>query len=74
MHVFGRVTQLDVLGSSDVVVTTGGVNTGHEALWCGVPMLASALAAAGRHRALGPPSLAVALAQQGRKAAEKHKS
>lgn len=40
VHVFGRVPQLEVLRTSDVVVTTGGVNTGHEALWCGVPMLA----------------------------------
>ncbi len=40
VHVFGRVPQLEVLGHSDVVVTTGGLNTGHEALWCGVPMLA----------------------------------
>ncbi len=38
--VFGRVPQLEVLRASDVVVTTGGLNTGHEALWCGVPMLA----------------------------------
>jgi UDP:flavonoid glycosyltransferase YjiC (YdhE family) len=37
--VFGRVPQLEVLRNSDVVVTTGGLNTGHEALWCGVPML-----------------------------------
>lgn len=43
VHVFGRVPQLEVLGSSDVLVTTGGLNTGHEALWCGVPMLALAV-------------------------------
>lgn len=37
--VFARVPQLEVLEGSDVVVSTGGLNTGHEALWFGVPVL-----------------------------------
>jgi len=38
--VFGRVPQLEVLAAADLVVTTGGLNTVHEALWFGVPVLA----------------------------------
>lgn len=37
--VFGRVPQLRVIERSAVVVSTGGLNTGHEALWFGVPVL-----------------------------------
>ena len=37
--VFGRVPQMTVLAEADVVVSTGGLNTGHEALWFGVPVL-----------------------------------
>ena len=37
--VFGRVPQLAVLAGCDLVVSTGGLNTGHEALWFGVPVL-----------------------------------
>jgi UDP:flavonoid glycosyltransferase YjiC (YdhE family) len=37
--VFGRVPQTLVLADADVVVSTGGLNTGHEALWFGVPVL-----------------------------------
>jgi UDP:flavonoid glycosyltransferase YjiC (YdhE family) len=38
--VFGRVPQLEVLADADAVVTTGGLNTIHEAVWFGVPILA----------------------------------
>lgn len=37
--VFERVPQMQVLEEADVVVSTGGLNTGHEALWFGVPVL-----------------------------------
>jgi UDP:flavonoid glycosyltransferase YjiC (YdhE family) len=37
--VFGRVPQLRVLAAADVAVSTGGLNTGHEAVWFGVPVL-----------------------------------
>jgi UDP:flavonoid glycosyltransferase YjiC (YdhE family) len=39
VSVFGRVPQTVVLADTDVVVSTGGLNTGHEALWFGVPVL-----------------------------------
>jgi len=39
VHVFGRVPQMEVLKHADVIVTTGGSNTGNEALWFGVPSL-----------------------------------
>lgn len=37
--VFERVPQLEVLANTDLVISTGGLNTGHEALWFGVPIL-----------------------------------
>lgn len=37
--VFASVPQLEVLAACDAVVSTGGLNTGHEALWFGVPVL-----------------------------------
>jgi len=39
VHVFARVPQMQVLEHADVIVTTGGSNTGNEAVWFGVPML-----------------------------------
>jgi UDP:flavonoid glycosyltransferase YjiC (YdhE family) len=39
VHVFTRVPQMQVLASCDLVVSTGGLNTGHESLWFGVPMI-----------------------------------
>ena len=37
--VFGRLPQLVVLAHCDLVVATGGLNTGHEAVLFGVPIL-----------------------------------
>lgn len=39
VDVFGRVPQIEVLAGCDAVVSTGGLNTGHEAVWFGVPVL-----------------------------------
>jgi zeaxanthin glucosyltransferase len=37
--VFARVPQIEVLEHADLTVSTGGLNTGHESLWFGVPVL-----------------------------------
>lgn len=37
--VFGRVPQIRLLAHADAVISTGGLNTGQEALWFGVPVL-----------------------------------
>lgn len=39
VHVFGRVPQIEVLRHADLLVSTGGLNSGHEAVWFGVPTL-----------------------------------
>jgi UDP:flavonoid glycosyltransferase YjiC (YdhE family) len=37
--VFGHVPQMEVLRHASLTVSTGGLNTGHESLWFGVPVL-----------------------------------
>lgn len=39
VHVFGRVPQIEVLRHAELLVSTGGLNSGHEAVWFGVPTL-----------------------------------
>jgi len=59
VHVFGRVPQMDVLEHADVIVTTGGNNTGNEAVWFGVPMLTLPVAG------VDPPGNAARFAHHG---------